>query len=515
MGGASTLTGPDFTQGVPFASLKEGEPLAGQAHGEAVMLVRSGGQVHALGANCSHYGGPLAEGLVVDGTVRCPWHHACFDLKTGEAIGGPALNDVACFDVERRGDLVVLGARRTPPRRKPATSGPRNVVVIGAGAAGEAAVEMLRREGHDGAIALVGEEDPVDRPNLSKDYLAGNAPEEWIPLRPPDHHASLRVERVREQVSAFDVAARTVSLASGRSLSWDALLIATGAEPVRPPIEGVNGPNVFTLRTHADARHLIERSASARRVVVVGASFIGLEVAASLRARNVEVHVVAPETLPLARVLGDDLGRFIHALHVSKGVQFHLGRKPARIDAGRVTLDDGMQLEADFVVLGVGVRPRTQLAERAGLKVDNGILVDAKLRASADGVYAAGDVARYPDAAGSGLLRVEHWVAAERQGQAAARSMLGLLDAFRTPPFFWSAHYDTVISYVGSGAGFDRAEVRGEPSSGNAAVLYSRAGKPIALATIGRDRMSLEAEVAIERDGMEGLARLWSRDRDL
>jgi NADPH-dependent 2,4-dienoyl-CoA reductase/sulfur reductase-like enzyme len=359
---------------------------------------------------------------------------------------------------------VRLGAKRTPAPRATKTAGPASVVVLGAGAAGEAAVETLRREGYEGPITLLGHEGsvPVDRPNLSKDYLAGNAPEEWIPLRPESFFEELRVTlRVNEPVAALDTGARRLTLASGKTVTYDALIFATGAEPAKLAIPGADLPTVHTLRSLADSRAIIARAEKGKRAVVVGASFIGLEAAASLRARGVEVDVVAPGGVPLARVMGEELGRFVQRVHEEHGVRFHLGHKPAAIDAAGVRLDDGSTLAADFVVVGVGVRPRTALAEAAGIKTDNGIVVDDYLATSAPGVYAAGDVARHPDARSGELVRIEHWVVAQRQGQVAARNVLGKCEKYAFVPFFWSNHYDVAIAYVGHALRWDRIERKG------------------------------------------------------
>jgi NADPH-dependent 2,4-dienoyl-CoA reductase/sulfur reductase-like enzyme/nitrite reductase/ring-hydroxylating ferredoxin subunit len=496
---APELTGPDFVAGVAKNDLREGQPLLGHAHGQPVMLVRRGEAIFATGAVCTHYSGPLAEGLVVGETVRCPWHHACFHLRTGEAIGAPALNPVTTYQVEYEDDRVRVGGDRTRlAPRKPAAS-PRSIVVLGSGAAGAAATELLRREGYTGPLTLIGSEPPVDRPNLSKDYLAGNAPEEWIPLRDAEFYRSIDVDLVTgDAARSIDLGGRSVTLESGRRLQFENLLYATGAEPIRLPLPGADRNEVHLLRSLDDSRAIIARAAQGKRAVVIGASFIGLEVAASLRARGVEVDVVAPEPVPLARVVGDEVGAFVRSLHEAHGVRFHLGRKPTAIVDGAVTIDDGSTLRCDFAVMGVGVRPRLTLAEAAGLKIDKGVVVDERLVA-APGVYAAGDVARYPDSRSGQAIRVEHWVVAERQGQAAARNMLGAARPFRDVPFFWSAHYDVTLSYVGHAEAWDAIEVRGSLEARDALIAYRHGGKVAAVVTVGRDRASLEAEAAMEK----------------
>jgi NADPH-dependent 2,4-dienoyl-CoA reductase/sulfur reductase-like enzyme/nitrite reductase/ring-hydroxylating ferredoxin subunit len=495
MGTPTEATGPDLKQGVRDVEVREGMPLLGHVDGVPALLVRERGRVYALGAKCTHYGGPLAEGIVDGGAIHCPWHHACFDLETGRAHG-PALDAVPCWDVRlENGTLRVADPREPRPTE---VHEPRSVVIVGGGAAGVACAEALRAEGHRGAITIIAGEGsaPVDRPNLSKDYLAGSAPEEWVYLRTEDALAAHHIALVADPATMIDRKARIVRMASGRELDWDALLVATGAEPIRLPLEGASERHVRVLRTLADSRAIIAAASPRQPVVVIGASFIGLEVAASLRARGVGVTVVAPEDLPLARVLGKDVGAFVRRVHEGNGVAFQLGRKPTRIERDRVVLDDGSALPATLVVMGVGVRPRTELAAAAGLKIDRGVVVDGELRA-APGVWAAGDIARYPWR--GELLRIEHWQVATRHGQAVARAMLGRGGGMDVP-FFWSQHYDVRIAYVGHAERFERAELRGNLDTGDAHVAYYEDGRVRAVATIGRDRLALQVEAAMARN---------------
>jgi len=493
MGSQAELSGPDFKQGVAEGDVREGAPLLGQVDGEAVILVRDGGKVHALGATCSHYGGPLAEGRVFGGAVHCPWHHACFDLATGTAHG-PGIAAIACWDVALEGGTIRVGAKR---ESKPVERAePKAVVIVGGGAAGVACAEALRAEGHRGSITLINGEgsDPVDRPNLSKDYLAGNAPEEWVFLRTADALAASNVTVVTERAAAIDTKAKTVRLDGGRDLAYDALLIATGAEPIKLPIPGAELPHVHTLRTLANSRAIAQAANDKTNAVVIGASFIGLEAAASLRARGANVTVVGPEAVPLARVLGDEVGAFVQRVHEGKGVSFRLGRKPQTIEADAVVLDDGSRLPATLVVMGVGVKPRLELAQAAGLPIDKGVVVDGQLRA-APSVWAAGDIARYPYDGES--VRIEHWQVAVRHGQAAARSMLGG-GARKDVPFFWSQHHDVTLGYVGHAEKFDKPEVKGSLDGRDAHIVYRDGGKVRAVVTIGRDQLALDVEAAME-----------------
>jgi NADPH-dependent 2,4-dienoyl-CoA reductase/sulfur reductase-like enzyme/nitrite reductase/ring-hydroxylating ferredoxin subunit len=497
-------SGPDLTKGVGLGDFVD-DKLLGHVGDEEVLLVRSGGEMFAVGAHCSHYHGPLAEGLVTGASVRCPWHHACFDLRTGEAERAPALSPIECWAVEVRGGRIFVTQKRELPKPRAMTAKadtPGKIVIVGGGAAGFAAAEMLRRRGFGGSIVMVSNDTapPVDRPNLSKDYLAGSAPEDWLPLRPDDFYVGNKIDlRLATEVTAIDTSKHQIRCANGASLAYDRLLLATGAEPVRLPIPSADQPHVHTLRSLADCRAIIADTAGAKRALVIGASFIGLEAAAALRTRNIEVHVVAPETRPMERVLGPQLGDFIRALHEEHGVVFHLGETVTAFDGRRATLKGGGTLETDVVVVGVGVRPRLTLAEQAGLTMDRGVVVDAYLRSSAPDVYAAGDIARWPDPHSGAAIRVEHWVVAERQGQTAARNMLGAQERFDAVPFFWSQHYDVPINYVGHAEQWDEIAIDGSVAAKDCVVRYKSKGRVLAVASIYRDLDSLKAELAMEQ----------------
>jgi len=498
--------------------------IAGHADGKAVLVARRGDEVLAIAGHCTHYSAPLVDGVIDGETVRCPWHHACFSLRTGEALAAPALTNLACWHVERRDGMCFVTREVAPESAVPVKTRaggtrrgdgpiPASVVIIGAGAAGNAAAEMLRREGFAGRLTLVGAEDslPSDRPNLSKDYLAGTAAEEWIPLRSAEFYREHGIDLLPgRRVSAVDLPGRRAVLDDGTSRGFEALLLATGAEPVRLPATVDPGKRVHYLRTLSDSRAIIASAAAANRAVVIGASFIGLEVAASLRARGLEVHVVAPEERPLERVLGRACGDFVRGVHEAHGVTFHLRHTVGQIDAEAVTLDSGERIPAGLVVAGIGVRPNEELAVQAGLAVAKGIVVDQYLRTSAPGVYAAGDVARYPDPRGDSPIRVEHWVVAERQGQAAARNMLGRREPFTAVPFFWSQHYDVTISYVGHAERWDEVAISGSLEQRDCTIGYRTDGRTVAVATIGRDRVSLTAEMLLERGDWTALAALTS-----
>jgi len=497
----------DFGDGLSVRDLADGGITVGQAGGEDVVLVRRGEAFFAVGANCTHYHGALSQGLVVGDTLRCPLHHACISLHSGETMRAPAFDSIPRWRVERIDDKIFVREKLPEPGRKQlrsTTDGrkpPASVVIIGGGAAALGAAEMLRREGYDGRLTMISADDwpPYDRPNLSKDFLVGAAPDDWMRLRLPEYYREQNIDLVlNSRVSALDIPAKRVHLENGETYGFEALLIATGAEPVRLKIDGATDSQIHYLRTFADARAIVSQAASAKRAAVVGASFIGLEVAASLRTLGIAVDVIAPEKQPLERVMGPEIGGMIRGLHEAHGVRFHLGETVKRIDANTLTLTSGATLEADLVVLGVGVSPSLSLAEQAGLATDRGIVVNEYLETSAAGVFAAGDVARWPDPHSGERIRVEHWVVAERQGQMAAKNILGYRERFDAVPFFWSQHYDLAINYVGHAERWDSTEIDGDLNARDCAVSYKRGGRTLAVATISRDQKSLEAEAAME-----------------
>lgn len=511
-GDHESLTGPDFDDGVPSTAVVEGRPLLGHAGGEAVIVARAAGEIFAVGARCTHYGGPLAEGIIVGETIRCPWHHAAFSLRTGAPTRPPALSNVPCWQVEERDGRIRVTSKRAEPARlapaaaaaRPSNGAPSSVVIVGGGAAGAVAAETLRRGGYTGRVVIVeaGESAPTDRPNLSKDYLAGSAPEDWIPLRPDSFYTDNDIELLLGHAAkAIDPKRHLVALDDGSSLPYGALLLATGAAPLTLDLPDAGQP-IHYLRTLADARAIIAAAATARRAVVIGASFIGLEVAASLRARGLDVTVVGPEARPLERVLGAELGDFIRSVHEEHGVVFRLGRTAKTVSPGSVTLSEGEEIPAELVVAGIGVRPNLALAEAAGIVTDRGVMVDEFLETSEPGIFAAGDIVRFPYRDSEELIRVEHWVVAQRQAQVAARNILagrnGRRTRFDAVPFFWSQHYDVVIAYVGHAARWDDLSIDGDIGARDCTATFRLHGRTLAVATIFRDLASLEAELALE-----------------
>jgi NADPH-dependent 2,4-dienoyl-CoA reductase/sulfur reductase-like enzyme/nitrite reductase/ring-hydroxylating ferredoxin subunit len=500
MGAGGTATGPDFSQGVRLADIPADGPLAGRVEDEPVLLSRLDGELFAVGGACTHYGAALACGLADGETIRCPLHHACFSLRTGAALRAPAFAPLDRWAVTVDRELVFVREKLAPaaaePPPIPAAVGA--VVIVGGGAAAFACAQRLRGLGHRGRLTMISADadPPCDRPNLSKDYLAGQAPEEWLPL----HGTADYALRLGTDIAAIDIAGRRVLARTGEAFAFDRLLLATGAEPVRPAVRGLDRADVLTLRGVADARAIIARAAPAARAAIVGSGFIGLEVAAALRARDMEVAIVSADAIPFERSFGAEIGLFLQRLHERRGVAFHLGAAVSGFDGRRLGLVAGAAVEADFVILGTGVRPRLALAESAGLAVGDGILTDRYLATSAPGIYAAGDAAAYPDPLSGRPIRIEHWVTAERQGQVAAANMLGLATPFDAVPFFWTEQYGVALRHVGHAPRWDEVRIDGDVAGGDFTARYYEDGRFRAALSCGRDRESLADERLLERE---------------
>ena len=496
--------GPNLESGIPLKEIDDGGVLFGHVGDTPVAVVRDGDAVRAFDAVCTHYGAPLSDGIVRNRSFRCPWHHARFSMDDGTVVSPPALDPLPQRSVSLHDGQITVGDRlKDDPLRlvgEPAES-PSSVLIVGAGAAGLSAAETLRREGYGGPVLLIDPDPdaPYDRPNLSKAFLAGEAAEEWMPLRSGGFFEDHRIDRMENRVARIEPSEQEVVLETGRRLPYGVLLLATGSKPRTLPVEGTDGKNVYSLRTFEDCRRLIEAVKTASSVAVVGASFIGMEVAASLKARGLEVTVVAPESTPFEAVFGSELGSFLHGLHDDNGVRFRLESNVEAVSDKGLTLKDDTSVEADLVVLGVGAEPDVQLARGAGLEVDDGVLVDRFLQTSADHVYAAGDIARYPDPRTGERIRIEHWVHAQRQGMAAARNILGHREPFTQTPFFWTKQFGVPLAYVGHADNWDDVVVEGDCGGGeDCGISYLRDGKEMAFAAIHRDRESLMKEARME-----------------
>ena len=486
------------------SDIAEGALVAVPAGEETVLLARVGGKIHAVGRKCPHYEEKLEKGALFGTQLVCKSHFARMDITTGRVIAPPAYNDLPVYPVKVQAGEVWIGPVIKPSFPKPKSplgSDPRVFVIVGAGAAGNMAAETLRRQGFAGRIVMItGEtERPYDRPNLSKDFITGKIGEDWLPLHGSKFYPAQGIELMTgRNVVSLDTPAKTVTLEGGETIRFDRALLATGGTPRKLPVPGAEDSGCFMLRTAADARAVLAAASQWKTVVLIGAGFIGLELAGSLRDKGLEVAVVAPEALPLAQVVGDRVGAYVKSLHESREVRFLMGRTAVRIEgeagAKTVTLSDGVRLSAGFVVIGLGITPAVGYLAKTGLVENGAVPVDAGMRTRAPDIFAAGDIAAVPDADWE-RRRVEHWVAAQRQGQRAA---MGMLDLDPGPPevdFFWSKQAGASLKCIGHAREFDQVVYRGIVEEGKFLAGYYRKGVLKAAATIA---MPLDL-VAVER----------------
>ena len=492
----------DFTQWTEIEEMPDGGILAGVVGEDHVFVWRNGNRLKAYSADCPHLGGPLNKGIVVGATIRCPWHHACFDLATGEATAAPAFDALLEYAVTLDDDrFSVKPAHATTPRR----TGRREdslgtMAIVGGGAAGFAAADAIRKLGWRGGVTIFSDEaeQPYHRTLLTKDYLEGAFGDDRLPIARHslvdlgvDFEGDASVQKIEPEY-------KRLRLANGGERTYEKLLLATGAAPRRLDVPGADLPHVMMLRSLRDCRRILAKVISGARVAVVGGSFIAMEAAASLFGRGLSVDVIAPEEHPLEKVFGRELSELVLEAHARKGVRLHLGSRVARIEDKQILLQGGERIDADNVVVGIGVEPRLQLAKAAGLTLDRGVVVNSRLQTSDPNIFAAGDIARWPDPQTGENVRIEHWVVAERQGQIAAANILGRDQAFTMVPFFWTKHFDLSIRYVGHAAKWDEARVEGDLSHRDGLVRFRLAGRDLAVATVERDNESLQAELTME-----------------
>jgi NADPH-dependent 2,4-dienoyl-CoA reductase/sulfur reductase-like enzyme/nitrite reductase/ring-hydroxylating ferredoxin subunit len=508
-----------------ISELRDGEMKEVSAGDTRILLARAGGNFHAVSATCPHYGAPLAEGILCGTRLVCPWHHAVFNVVNGDLEEPPALDGLVSYDVRVDGERVMVSISDEARDRRDARRDPvidsRQFVIIGAGAAGYAAAQTLREEGFRGNVVMITREDraPYDRPNLSKDYLHGHAEPEWMPLRPDDFFSEHDIQLIlNREVTRVDARSKTITFESGETMEYDALLVATGGAPVRLNITGSDLKNVFMLRSFADAGSIIETAKRSRRAVVVGASFIGMEAAYSLRERGLEVTVVAPSQEPFETTLGAEIGAAFRRLHENHGVHFKLGSIVYRFEGSHnveaVVLDNGERIETDMVVIGAGVRPVTHFLEGVELDQAGAVVVDSRLR-GVDGLYAAGDIVNFPDYHTRKRVRIEHWRTAQQQGRAAARNMLGRDMPFDGVPFFWTRQFDAGLLYVGHASSWDEIIFRGDVSSHDFLAFYVKGNRVVAVAGMNRDREMAAVEELMRIDRMPTRTQLKSSDVSL
>jgi len=522
-----TLNGTEFAAArlsdIPDGAMKAVE------HGKLrILLTNIDGTIYAVGGSCPHYGAPLDDGVLSDKRVVCPWHHASFDVRTGDLLEPPALDCLPTFEVRVEDDQIFVtippGTEQTRTAERVVydpEGDARTFVVLGGGAAGNAAVQTLREDGYRGRLVLVTREKrlPYDRPNLSKDYLQGTAEPEWMPLRPDEFFEQIGVEIISgAPVRSADLPSKQLTFEDGRTLPYDKLLIATGGVPRTLTIPGADLKRVFTLRSFDDSDAIIAAAKDARRAVVVGASFIGMEAAASLRARGLDVTVVGPEKTPFERVFGKEIGERFRWAHEEQGTQFRLGagvaRREGKDTVAAVVLDNDEHLPADLVVVGVGVKPATDFIRGVQLAEDGAVVVDEYFQAL-ENVYAAGDIAQFPDWRTGERQRIEHWRTAEQQGRQAAHNMAGKDIQYTGVPFFWTMQAGVTLGYVGHAAGWDDTIVYGSVRNDDFIIFYVKGDAVTAVAAVGRDRALNAAHELLRRGKMPAAADLRKGEVDL
>jgi len=508
----------------------DGEMKQVSVEGKEILLARVNGKFYAVGATCTHYGAPLVDGVLNGERLVCPWHHACFNITSGDLREPPAFDALPRYDVKIENEHVVVripvdaSDRRTPSMAKRAMTkramtkrdgkDERLFVIAGGGAAGYTAAQTLREDGFTGRVVLITREDqlPYDRPNLSKEYLQGNAEPSWLPLRSEDFFAEHDIELIRSaEIKRIDAAKKTIELADGETLVCNALLVATGGQPRHLPFQSAAQQNVFLLRSYADADALIAAAETGKRVVVIGASFIGMEVASSLRSRGCDVTVVAPDEVPFKKILGPEIGKLFQQLHEENGVTFKLGASVANFVGpeivSQVVLENGESLATDLVVVGVGVKPATDFLEGVGLHRDGGVIVDEYMRA-ADDVYAAGDIAYFPNPRTGERQRIEHWRTAMQQGRVAAHNMAGNAVAYDSVPFFWTRQFDVGLLYVGHAASWSEIIFQGSVAARDFLAFYLKDDQVLAVAGMNRDREMAAIEELMREDRMPSRTQL-------
>jgi len=484
------MSEPEWQKVCRQSDLEEGVPVKVKAGEDDVCVVLLDGSIHAVGNKCTHYECPINDGALIGHVMTCRCHDGRFDIRTGKVLSGPPLNDLPVYPVRVAHGDVLLGPVEKARFPKPEGSDPRTFLIVGGGAAGNAAAETLRREGFAGRIVIVTREAdlPYDRPNLSKEFLSGEAKPEWMPLRSAKFYANQKIEVLTETtVTAIDPRKKAVTFSTGQSMSYDKALLATGSAPRKLPVPGGDGEGCYPLRSFADARAIAEAAGSAKKAALIGAGFIGMELASALRKRGIEVTVVSPEKLPFERILGDKVAAYLVKRHETEGVSFFLGATVSSI-AGRkgaktIDLSDGRCLEADFIVFGIGVQPVVDYLQGTDIASNGAVPVSLQLRTKYADLFAAGDIAVLPD--GHSGVRTEHWVVAERHGQHAARAMLGSEAPYDEPAFFWTRQTGVSLKYVGFAREWDLIAYRGDVDKGKFLAGYYGAGTLLAAASLG------------------------------
>lgn len=452
-----------------------------------ILLANVNGEVYAVENKCSHYKFALTKGALCEHRVRCPLHHACFDVRTGEQIEGPGMDGVARFEVSVAGDKISVSeepvATNTPHLNGQAKALKRGAdhytyAIVGGGTAAAYAVESIREHDPEGSIVMFSQDElpPYDRTKVSKNFLQEDNNEQSLVLRDQDFYPRLGVDfRARTRVQSVDLKEKRIRLDGGATLTYDKILLATGGKPRMLDVPGADLDGVYTIRSAADGEAARAATEEGTDVVIVGASFIGLETAMSLGKRGGNITVIAPEEKPFAGVFGDEVAQYVRDLHDAAGVHFELESKCTEIKGrdGKVTgvvLDSGKELPAEVVIIGIGVTPDLDYLEGIAYQKDGSVAVDGHLALHGDSAWAAGDIATYPDR--EGMLRIEHWKVAGQQGRVAGRNMAGKSEPYQMVPYFWTNQQGNNFRYVGHATDYDDIIFDGTPGEDPFLAFY-------------------------------------------
>lgn len=469
--------------------------------GKSILLCKIDDKFYAHSAHCTHYGAPLADGVLNGDRIVCPWHHACFNAKNGNMIEPPARDSLPNYEVRIENENVIaslpeeLEFSREPEMAEKDTKADNSTfVILGAGVSGNAAAQAMREAGFQGNIIMITRENhpPYDRPNLSKEYLQGEAQPEWMPLRSEEFYSKHGIEiMLNKNCNGINAQNKLLFFENGEKLNYDKLLITSGGEPRKLNLPGSELKNIFYLRSFTDADKIIKAAENSTNAVVIGGSFIGLEAASSLIKRGLKVTVVAPEKIPFQHIFGEEIGSLIKEQHEKAGVHFKLHSQVKGFEGNgkvqSVFLKDGSKINADLVVAGIGVKPATSFADGIELQGDGSIKVDSHFRAFKD-VYAAGDIATFPHYLLGNKIRIEHYRTAEQLGRIAGFNMADRTSEYKDVPFFWTVQAGLTINYVGHTENWDEVIIDGNVHKKEFIAYYIKNNLVAAAAGCNRDK---------------------------
>ncbi len=489
--------------------LQDGQMKEVQAGETKILLAKVDGKYYAVGAVCPHYKAPLVKGALCGTRLYCPWHHSAFDITNGNVCEPPAIDGLPRYKTRIENDQIfvqITEEKTEDINTNLSVTDSRTFIMLGGGAAGLMAVQTLRSEGFNGKLIMITKEDtlPYDRTALSKKFMTGKAKPEELLLRKEDFFEKHKIEiEKNKEVKHVDADSKRIRFFDGSSIQYDTMMIATGGEPNKLTIAGAGLKNVFTLRSAEDAERILETAKNVKKVCIIGASFIGMETAASLQTLGLEVTVIAKESTPFEKNFGVEIGDVFYNMHKEKGVVIKTNAEVEKIEGKNtveaIVLKNSERIETELVIAGIGVHPRTDFI--TGVKLnekDKSVLVDEYLQAAYN-LFAAGDIARFPDAKTNQNMRIEHWRLAQQHGRIAAMNMLGKTSSVHDiVPFFWTNQFEKRLSYVGHAEDWDEIVIDGDIQNQKFIAFYVKEGKVLAAASMNRD---------VESDKIEELMR--------